>query len=125
VNLHGIVAPIIAAVNPMTTATVKYSTGWTKDPETYEPVPTYDVVPGQRIQVQALTGDDLAQVQGLNLQGVVRAIYLYGDTQGVVRPSQKGGDLIIFNGQTWLTATVLETWPDWSKVAATLQMDAP
>lgn len=120
-NLHGIVAPVIAAVNPMITATVKYSDGFEK--VDYEQVPKYIVVDDAKIQVQALTGKELAQVQGLNLQGVVRAIYLYGDTQGVVRPSQKGGDLIIFNGETWLTATVLETWPDWSKVAATLQMD--
>jgi hypothetical protein len=124
VNLHGIVAPIISAVNPMITATVKYSTGSVKDPDTFEQVPSYSTVEGARIQVQALTGEDIDHIQGLNLQGVVRAIYLYGDTQGVNRPSQKGGDLVIFNGQTWLTAIVLETWPDWSKVAATLQMDA-
>ncbi|OZI63285.1 hypothetical protein CAL28_10680 [Bordetella genomosp. 11] len=107
----------------MISATVKYSTGFVKDPDTYEQVPSYNVVEGAQIQVQALTGKDLAQLQGLNLQGVVRAIYLYGDTQGVNRPSQKGGDLIIFDSQTWLTVTVLETWPGWSKVAATLQMD--
>jgi hypothetical protein len=123
-NLHGIVAPIIAAVNPMTTATVKYSNGFTIDPDTFRQVPAYTVVEAP-IQVQALTGKELDQISGLNLQGVVRAIYLYGDTQGVVRPTQKGGDLILFGGQVWLTATVLETWPDWSKVAATLQMDTP
>lgn len=122
-NLHRIVAPVIATVNPMITATLKYSTGAGIDPATYEQTPTYDTVAGQQIQVQALTGKDLAQIEGLNLQGVVRAIYLYGDTQGVARPRQKGGDLIIFNGETWLTAIVLETWPGWSKVAATLQMD--
>lgn len=122
-NLHGVVAPVIAAVNPMITATIKYSDGFEIDPATYKQVPKYIVVEDAKIQVQALTGKDIAQVEGLNLQGVVRAIYLYGDTQGVNRPTQKGGDLIIFNNQTWLTATVLETWPDWSKVAATLQMD--
>lgn len=119
-NLHGIANGAISAVNPNVIATVRYSNGYTIAPGGKQ-VPAYIDTPNQTIQVQALTAQEIKQIASLNIQGVVRAIYLYGGTQGVVRLSGKGGDLIVFNGQTWLTATVLETWPDWSKVAATLQ----
>ena len=78
-------------------------------------------------QVQALTYKDLQQVDGVNLNGVARAIYFYGEFNGVVRPRQKGGDLIQLtdgpNAGTWLITHVLETWPDWCKVAVVLQND--
>ena len=73
-------------------------------------------------QVQAMTAGDLRQVEGLNLNGTKRGIYLDGSINGVVRVYLKGGDLITFpDGSTWLVAMVLEQWPDWCKVAATLQ----
>lgn len=120
-NLHAICNGAIAAVNPNVTALVRYSNGYTIAPGGKQ-VPAYIDTPNQTIQVQALTGKEILQIQGLNIQGVVRAIYLYGDTQGAVRPLSKGGDLIVFGGQTWLVSTVLETWDSWSKVAATLQV---
>jgi hypothetical protein len=74
------------------------------------------------MQVQALTGRDLQQIDGLNLQGTRRAIYIEGDIEGIVRPTQQGGDLITTpDGSIWLVAMVLETWPNWCKVAVTLQ----
>ena len=77
------------------------------------------VVPAQ---IQALTFRDLQQIDGLNLQGDRRGIYFYGEIDGLVRPDNKGGDLITFpDGTIWLVAIVLEQWPDWCKVAATLQ----
>ncbi len=78
-------------------------------------------------QVQALTYDDLRQIDGLNLNGTRRAIYLSGELDGVVRSKLKGGDLITLsdgpNAGTWLVAHVLEQWEDWVKVAVTLQQD--
>lgn len=76
-------------------------------------------------QVQALTFRDLQQIDGLNLQGTRRAIYLYGKVQGINRAENKGGDLItVAAGDAagkWLVAEVLEQWPDWVKVACTQQ----
>lgn len=73
-------------------------------------------------QVQALTFRDIQQVEGLNLQGTQRAMYLYGDVEGLVRPTGQGGDLITMADATvWLVTHVLETWPGWCKVAVTLQ----
>jgi hypothetical protein len=96
---------------------------------------TYSVSEGQNVvpevmatsltlnaQVQALTFRDIAQLEGLNLQGTRRAIYLDGAIEGLVRPQNKGGDLITLpDGTVWLVAMVLEHWLDWCKVAATLQ----
>ena len=77
-------------------------------------------------QVQPLTWRDLQQLDGLNLQGTRRKIYLYGRADGAVRPLAKGGDLITIatggvNDGIYLVAQVLEQFPDWVSVAATLQ----
>lgn len=74
-------------------------------------------------QVQPLTYRDIQQVDGLNLQGTRRAIYLNGFIDGLIRSSNKGGDLVTLpDGTVWLVAIVLEHWDSgWCKVAATLQ----
>lgn len=123
-NLHGIVASAIGSVNPNVPATLQISTGSTTQPDG-TPVPTYATPITGTAQVQALSYMDLKQVDGLNLNGTRRAIYFYGAVNGVVRASNKGGDLITLtdghNVGVWLTALVLEQWPDWVKVVATLQ----
>jgi hypothetical protein len=73
-------------------------------------------------QIQALSFRDLAQLEGINLNGERRAVYFNGAVAGVMRWSKKGGDLLIFpDGSLWLTALVLEQWPNWCKVACTRQ----
>ena len=86
-------------------------------------VPKYLPAQAGYAQVQALDNKDLQQLDGLNIQGDIRAAYLYGPLAGVVRPEQVGGDLIKRNGgtETWLIVKVLETWRDWTKVAIVLQ----
>lgn len=189
-NLHGIVAGVISAVNPFVPVTVKVSTGDTDDvagkrtPSYATPgaitasiagdvmtvsavasgklyagqtiagagvvagtsilrqisgisggAGTYQVSEAQTVasvgmtttlvvtaQIQALSFRDIAQMDGMNIQGTRRAIYFYGRIEGLVRPESRGGDLVYFpDGTVWLVAIVLETWPDWCKVAATLQ----
>ena len=123
-NLHGIVAGAIGAVNPSLLGTVQVSTGYTQDAAGNQ-IPTYATTINVPMQVQALTFRDLKQIDGLNLTGTRRAIYLNGKLDGVVRVSAKGGDLITIpsgaSAGVWLTALVLEAWADWTKVAATLQ----
>lgn len=120
-NLHGIAAPAIGAVNPSVDVTVKISNGYTTDAAGAR-VPQYlpdQIVPAQ---IQALAFRDLMQLDGLNLQGTRRKIYFYGEVDGLVRATNKGGDLVIFpDGSVWLVAMVLEQWPDWCSVAVTLQ----
>lgn len=120
-NLHGIAAPIIGTVNPFIAGTLTASAGYTTSADGTQ-VPAYAAPVTAMIQVQALTYSDLQQVSGLNIQGEARAVYLYGDWNGVLRPEAKGGDLIAFNGQQWLVKQTLETWPDWCKVVAVRQL---
>jgi hypothetical protein len=128
VNLHAIAAPYVSIVNPMLPVTLYISAGSGTSPDGTR-VPSYAPPRSVLGQVQALTYRDLIQISGLNLNGNRRAIYLLGDVEGVMRPVDKGGDLIVFpDGTVWLVATALETWgkagstDTWCKVAATLQV---
>ena len=124
-NLHGIVGPIIGAVNPFIPAVLMKSTGFVVTPD-YSRIPTYRECQ-VTAQVQALSGKDFRQVEGLNLNGTVRSIYLYGSATATERVSSKGGDLIAFmdrgRARLWLVNQVMEQWPDWCKVVSTLQDD--
>lgn len=125
-NLHGIVRGAITTVNPDVSASVQKSGGSTTLPDGSR-VPIYPTPIPVTVQVQALTYNDLVHLDGLGIQGVRRAVYLYGSVMGVVRVDQKGGDKLIFpagtlpEGNVWLAAHVLEQWPDWCKIAITLQ----
>lgn len=128
-NLHGIVRGAITSVNPDIPAVIAISTGYTvADEGTGRQVPSY--LPRQpiRAQVQPLTWRDIQQLDGMTLEGTRRKIYVYGRLDGLVRPQKKGGDLIYIqegvNKGTWLVAIVLEQWPDWASVAATLQNES-
>lgn len=127
-NLHGIVAPIIGAVNPNYPVVFEASAGPVSNPD-FSQSPSYAAPVTVTGQVQELTAKDLQKLEQLNIQQNSVAIYLYGIADGVVRVSQKGGDRITVpsgHAQTgvYIVATVIEQWPDWVKVAATLQNQA-
>jgi len=123
-NLHSIVSGAVGAINPLVIATIQQSTGYTEADDGTQ-VPTYAAPVNVQAQSQPLTFSDLRQLDGLNIQGIKRAIYLTGNWQGLVRTAKKGGDLITLpNGTNWLVVLELENWSDtsgWSKVAVTLQ----
>jgi hypothetical protein len=77
------------------------------------------------IQVQPLAGKDLRQIEGLNLNGTLRKLYLNGSLNGTVRVSAKGGDLVTLtdgpNAGVWLVAYIFEQWPDWVAACCVLQ----
>lgn len=119
-DLRGIANGISSMVNPNVAVTVLRSTGYTIGAGQRQ-VPTYaDGVTGPG-QIQALDSDDLKQIDSLNIQGTIRAIYLRGVLAGVVRPDGTGGDLVQMGADTWLVVRVLETWPTWTKAAIVLQ----
>jgi hypothetical protein len=120
-NLMAAVAGSITAINPYVTVVLSVSTGSIQTPD-YRRIPTYNNFPVQA-QIQALSNKDLRQLDGVNLGGEIRAIYLYGDVEGVVRAMQKGGDVITTSdGTEFLVTQVLETWGvGWCKIAATQQ----
>lgn len=127
-DLHSIVSGAIGTVNPFILASIEMSSGYTTTASGKQ-VPAYFPAINQLIQVQALQYNDIAQLDGLNIQGERRAIYLEGFWSGVIRSDSKGGDLLTFPEypggalRTWLVVQVLEHWPDWSKLAVTLQDD--
>lgn len=119
-DLRGIANAVTSSVNPNKTVTVLRSTGYTIGTGRKQ-TPTYATPIDGPANIQALDAVDLKQLDGLNIQGTIRAIYLRGVLAGVVRPDGTGGDLIQFDGQTWLVVKVLEGWPDWTKAAIVLQ----
>lgn len=124
-DLHSVASGAISAVNPMITGFVRLSTGPGAPDPAGQRAPTFsDPIP-MELQVQPLTWRDLQMLDGITLQGTRRAIYVHGELDGQVRSTLKGGDLIVIekgvNAGTWLVAQVLEQFPEWCKVAATLQ----
>lgn len=121
-NVRGLANSAIQAINPNETVTVLRSAGYTSGSGARQ-VPAYDTPVSGVAQVQALDGDDLKQIEGLNIQGVLKAIYLRGALAGVIRPDQTGGDLVKRKNETetWLVVKVLEAWPDWVKAVIVLQ----
>jgi hypothetical protein len=126
-NLHAIVVGAISAINPIMTVSIQRSTGYTTGPDG-DRIPTYAAPVSAQAQIQSLQYNDMVQIDGLNIQGERRAIYLNGNWEGLVRSDQKGGDLVTLpDGTVWLVALVLENWADrdgWVKICVTRQNGA-
>jgi hypothetical protein len=119
-DLRSISNSVSSTVNSNETVTVLRSTGYTIGIGRKQ-VPSYAAPVTGPAQVQALDGSDLKQLDGLNIQGNLRAIYLRGSLIGVSRPETKGGDIVQRGAQSWLVVKVLETWPMWTKAVIVLQ----
>jgi hypothetical protein len=113
--------------------TWRKSIGWTKTAD-FKRVPDYADTANVEMNVQALSNDDLKQMDALNVQGVMRAVFVHADISAVNRTGEQGGDLLrLPTGldpndtlDTWLVTQVLEPWSgQWTKVAATLQLKDP
>jgi hypothetical protein len=130
-NLHGIVRPLITAISADIPALIERSAGYTTD-TTGHRKPRYYQAQNVTIQVQPMSPGDIRHAEFLNLQGVMRVVYGYGSTEGIIRATHKGGDLLRFPpypGEPiceWLTSEPLEVWATgWSKVIAILQAGRP
>ncbi|MBW8073160.1 MAG: hypothetical protein GJU77_05690 [Ferrovum sp.] len=120
-NLNSLVSGAINAINPLVTAVVQQSTGYTIGADGTQ-LPTYSSTTVQA-QVQALTSGDLQKLDAMNVQKVVQKAYLYGDFESVFRILGKGGDLVTIGPYTYLVTAVLERWPGWVSVGLTMQVD--
>jgi hypothetical protein len=105
------------------------STGYTVDPATGISTPTYAALQSPWAQIQPVPTDQLTHVDQLNIQGVLRSVYLKNAVASAVREDGTGGDLLQFPelpggaNRTWLVMTVVEQWPDWCNVIVRLQND--
>ena len=120
-NLHRIVKSAIGAVNPFVSAEVRVSDGFEIGAGRKQ-VPKYLPAQTISIQLQPLSGKDLQHVDGLNLQGLCKAIHVDGNFYGANREKSIGGDLISVGGETWLVIEPLELWPDWCRLLVQLQV---
>lgn len=124
-NLRGIVNGYTQAINPNIAATIQVSAGYTTMSDGSR-VPAYTTA-SATVQLQALAYNDLVQLDGLNIQGVRRKVYLNGNWNGIIRADGKGGDILSFPEtpggpvKSWLIVLVFEYWPDWCSLAVTLQ----
>ena len=123
-NLNAIAGAAIQGINADTIALIRKSTGSTTA-ASGKKTPTYDDYPGVPIQVQALDNRDLRQVDNLNIQGEVRAVYINGPQwAALIRADQRGGDLIIIGDEIWLFVKMLESWDTHIKAAIVRQQPA-
>jgi len=100
VNLRGIANSVSSTVNRNILVSLQVSDGWVMGAGQRQ-VPQYKRAISGPAQIQALDGNDLKQIEQLNLQGALRALYMYGNLAGVIRPDQRGGDLVtIKSGRT-------------------------
>lgn len=124
-NLHALVRGAITAVNPDISGRHIRNLGYTILPGGKQ-VPNYKSAE-VRLQVQGVNGSDLKHLDALNIQGVLRTVFMYGNSAGVVRADGTGGDLINFrqnndsDDQTWKIVMVKEVFPDWCCVIVQLQ----
>lgn len=118
-NLRGMANRATSTINPNVPGVFQVNTGFTTLPGGKR-VPSYNSV-DVIVQLQELSSTDLRQVDSVNIQGILRSAYLNGNFNGVNRPEQKGGDILMIGEEKWLVVKVPELWPDWCRVIINLQ----
>ncbi len=128
-NLHAVVRGAISSVNPDMPDAVLFKSHGYDTVSSGKQIPKYAAPITVSIQVQAMSTRDLMKTNFLNLQGTLRAVYMYGATHAIVRPLVIGGDVLEFALETgstprrWLVVSELEPWgtAGWCKLAVQLQ----
>ena len=118
-NLRGIANGLTSRINPNVAGVFQVNAGFTTLPGGKR-VPSYNNV-DVSVQFQELSSTDLKQIDAVNIQGILRSAYLNGNFNGVNRPEQKGGDILLVGNDKWLVVKVPELWPEWCRVIVNLQ----
>lgn len=131
-NLHAAVRGVIPAINADVTGYWYTSKGAPIGADGRQQ-PAYNAPVAVQCQVQPPTGRDLKFIDFLQLQGVIRTVFMFSNPQSIVRVNQTGNDLLLFPqwagapNDVWKVATMDELWNvdggGWSKVYAILQTD--
>lgn len=128
INVHAAANAAVQAVNPDITGTFYASIGYVLNTARKQ-VAQFAVGVDVPMQVQGVSAKDLRHADRLNMQEVLRSVHMFGNTQGVVRVNNKGGDLLYFpevpggTPRIWKVFKVMETWRDWCRVLVALQTD--
>lgn len=122
-NLHAIVAPLVGVINEPIVGRLYASIGYTTaDDGTQMPTsaPPCDIT----MDVQALSAHEIAHMDSLNVQGIMKGVWANGELRGTDRTVGYGGDILVFSCQVWLVVQVIEAWNGvWSHVAVQKQKD--
>ena len=125
-NLRAIANAHIQAVNPDILVPIQQSNGSITSASGKQ-VPQYLAPKTVPCNIQALQYNDIAQIDGLSIEGIRRKVYVNGAWNGISRSDQEGGDLLQFPEHTggplrnWLVVFVFEQWPDWCSLCVTQQ----
>ena len=123
-NLHGIVAGAVGAVNPRMMISYYASTPNQTATPGGKRLPTYAPAINVIAQVQELTASDLKHLDDLNMSGIMRKLWSNQLMYGVDRPGGLGGDKVVLpDGTTWLVIRTIEQFPDWNSVAIQKQVN--
>lgn len=120
-NLRQIANNAITSINPNIPAVLKKYAGEIIGPGR-KPTPSYLPDQNVTIQLQPISRGDMQHVDGLNIQGLAKVIYVNGNYFSVQREMEQGGDIFVINGEQWLVVEPLELWPDWCRLIAVLQV---
>lgn len=122
IDIFGVAGGLCAPINPHITGTLKGSTGNVINDDG-SVTPQYTTV-SVEMEVQAVSSQDLRQIENINQQADMRSVYVRGAVRALNRPLQMGGDILTFYGSDWLVTQQLEEWGngEWSKVLVTRQM---
>ncbi len=122
-DIFGLAGNVTDTINARITAQIMYSTGFTTNADGSQ-APAYNTADVQ-IEVEALSSEDLKQIETISQQADYRAVYVYGALNAINRALQIGGDMLVFFGAKWLVTQQLEDWGngEWSKVVVTRQLN--
>ncbi|MCI1437063.1 MAG: hypothetical protein LKI03_06170 [Acetobacter indonesiensis] len=122
IDIFGAAGNLCAPINPHITGTLKGSTGSITNDD-FSVTPQYTTATVE-IEVQAVSSQDLRQIENINQQADMRSVYVRGAVRALNRPLQIGGDILTFYDSDWLVTQQLEEWGngEWSKVLVTRQM---
>lgn len=131
-NLHNAVRTIIPAVNPDTAGWWYSSIGAVTGTDGRQTAAFAQPVSVQ-LQVQPPSGRDIRFIEFLQMQGLIRTVWMYSNPGGIDRVNQVGNDLLLFPqwpgapNDAWLVERPDEIWGvtdgGWTKVFAVLQTD--
>lgn len=131
-NLHAAVRQVIPALNADISGWWYRSKGYVTGADGRQ-IAAYQPAVSVQLQVQPPSARDLKFAEFLQLQGVLRTVWMFSNPQGIVRVNQTGNDLLLFPqwagvaNDAWLVAQPDEGWNvdsgGWTKLFATLQTD--
>jgi len=132
-NLHAAVRSVIPGVKADTVAYWYVNKGPTALGNGGRQVATYEPAVQVMVQQQPPSGRDIQFINMLQLQGVIRSVWMFSNPGGINRANQVGNDLLMFPQwpggplDVWKVARPDENWDvssgGFSKVYAVLQTD--